>query len=336
MRFGLTAVAVAFSMLATAAMTAAMAAPVQVVPLGGPDRWDYLTADAASHRVYVAHGTEVTVVDGETGTVIGRVSGLGVTHGIALSPHGPRAFVANDKQVTAFDRWSLGAGASTPTGDGADAAFYDPASRRVLVMNGGSHTVTAVDRSGGRVAGTLTLGGKPEFAAGDGRGTVYVNIEDTRELVRLDARRLTITARWPIAACEDPHGLAMDRRQGLLFVGCVNSVMLAVRAADGQVIATLPIGKGSDAVAFDSRRRVVYSSNGEGTLSRFREAGPGRFLPLPTLPTAVGARTMAVDPATGKVFLITADIDPDKPQTPRRAFKPGTVKMLILTPDDNR
>jgi len=310
---------------------------VATVPLGGQERWDYVIADPTSHRVYAAHGPEVTVVDGVAGTLVLRIGGegsaLGGTHGIALIPARGIGYVGNGDQVTAFSLATGALGASTPTDAGADATAYDPASDRLFVMNGKGKSITAVNRATNTVLATLPAGGKPEFAAVDGRGHLFANGEDARELLRIDTLRLKITARWSIASCEEPHGLAMDAKTGRLFIGCVNHQMLVVNSRSGGIVATLPIGQGSDAIAFDSRRRIVYSSNGEGTLSRYREVTPNHYKPLPPVPTAVGARTMAVDSSNGRVFLVTAEEDPTQPPNPRRHFLAGTTKMLIFAPE---
>jgi DNA-binding beta-propeller fold protein YncE len=256
----------------------------------------------------------------------------GGTHGIALIPSKGMGYVGNGDQVTAFSLSTATLGTSIATDVGADATLYDPASDRVFVMNGKGQSITAVNRATKAVLATLPAGGKPEFAAVDGRGHLFVNGEDARELLRIDTKRLTITARWPLAECEAPHGLAMDAKTNRLFVGCVNHHMLVVNAHSGAIVATLPIGQGSDAIAFDSRRKIVYSSNGEGTLSRFMEIDANHYKALATLPTAAGARTMAVDSSTGRVFLVTADEDPNQPPNPRRHFLAGTTKMLIFAP----
>jgi len=305
---------------------------VKTVGLGGPDHWDYLTVDPDSHRVFIAHGTEVTVVAGQAGDVVGRVDGLGATHGIALVRRLARGDVANDARATAFDLTGLGRLAEVPTDAGADAAVYDSASDRVFVANGKAGTLTAIDPAKNIVAGTIALLGKPEFAVVDGAGKLFVNIEDKREIARIDTVTLTIDARWPIPDCEDPHGLSIDVDSRRLFASCVNALMLVVDADTGSVVAHLPIGRGSDATAFDPVRKRIYSSNGDGTLSIYGIADADYYVDQGTVATAPGARTMAVDSATGRVFLVTADIDPAAPSGPRPHFLPGTVKLLLMDP----
>lgn len=303
----------------------------QIVPLGSPDKWDYLLFDPASHRLFVAHGSEVTVVDGPSGRILGRVGGLTGAHGIALVPG--RGYVTNNGQATVFDLAGLGRLQDIPADAGADAAITDTATGDVFVMNGKGHDITVIDPRTDTVRGRVALGGKPEFNAIDGKGALFVNIEDKSEVVRLDTASLKIEARWSIPQCESPHGLAVDPDSRRLFVGCVNARLMVLDADSGRPVATLPIGKGSDAVVFDPRRRIVFSSNGDGTLSRVAETGAEDFVALPSVATAPGARTMALDPDSGRLFLVTAEPDKDGGQSGRSRFVPGTVKLLILDPE---
>ncbi|HLN25564.1 MAG TPA: YncE family protein [Patescibacteria group bacterium] len=305
----------------------------QTVPLGAPDKWDYLLFDQGSHRLFIAHGGEVTVVDGQSGRIVGRVDGLTGAHGVALMPGLGRGYATNNGQATAFDLTSLTRLTDIPTANGADAAIADPATDHVFVMNGKAESLTAIDPRSNTVLGSLALGGKPEFNAVDGQGALFVNIEDKSEVVRVDTASLKIQARWPIPQCDEPHGLAIDAQTRRLFVGCVNTTLLVLDADNGRVVATLPIGKGSDAVAFDTKRKLVFSSNGDGTVSSFAETGADSFAALPLIASAPGARTMAVDADSGRLFLVTADIeDKTEPQGTRRKFVPGTVKLLVLDP----
>jgi len=326
----------AVSLLAAGAASGETAAPgyqiSQTVPLGAPDKWDYLQFDPVSHRLFVAHGSEVTVLDGRSGGIVGRVEGLAGVHGIALVPGSGRGYATNDGRATAFDLDGLGRLGDVPTNSGADAVIADTATNRVFVMNGKGRDITVIDPERNTVLATVALGGKPEFAAIDGKGALFVNIEDTAEVVRVDTVGLKITARWPIPRCRSPHGLAIDAAGRRLFAGCVNARLLVVDADTGREVAVLPIGRGSDAVVFDAKRRIVFSSNGDGTLSRIAVSGADTYTALPPVPTAVGARTMALDPETGRLFLVTAEPDADESAAPRRKFVPGTVKLLVLDP----
>ena len=322
---------------------AAAAAPAYTIgppiPLGPPDRWDYLTFDAASHRVYAAHSTEITVVDVESGKVVGRVAGVSGAHGVVIVPALGRGFAASDDAggVIVFDTKNFAVVATLKTAAGPDALTYDPQTRRVFVMNGDGNSASAIDAAGNKVIGTVPLGGGPESAASDGKGKIFINMESTKEVVRLDAASLKVEARFPVPDCEAPHGLAVDGETGRVFTTCLNARMLVLDGASGRILATLPIGKGTDAAAFDPGRKQAFSSNGEGTLSVIAETDPDHFTALGEVPTLPGARTMALDAATGRVFLVTADVDGQDPPRrpggpPRFRYKPGTAKLVVLTP----
>jgi YVTN family beta-propeller protein len=299
---------------------------VKTVPLGGADKWDYLVYDQDDHRLFVSHGSEVTVLDSHEGTILGRIGGLTGAHGIALVPELGRGYIANNDRATVFDLTSLAVVAEIPAGSGADAITYDPASHRVFVMNGKAGSVSVIDPAANKVVATIPLAGQPEFSAADGRGSLYINIESNREIVRLDTKTLTIAARWPISDCEAPHGLAVDGEGRKLFSSCVNAKLMTVDADSGKIIAALPIGKGSDAVVYDPPRKRAYSSNGDGSLSMIAETEDG-ISALPPATTAPGARTMAQDPANGRIFLVTNDRDQGR-------IVPGSVKALFFDPSD--
>ncbi len=298
---------------------------VKTVPIGGPDRWDYLVYDAKDGRLLVAHGSEVTVLDGASGRIVGRVGGLKGVHGVALVPGLGRGFAANGAGATAFDLQHLTPLASVPTAAGADAAVYDPASRHVFVMNGKAHSITAIDPGRAAPLGTIPFGGKPEFAVADGAGGLFVNREDKGEIVRVDTATLRIDARWPLPGCVEPQGLALDAAHHWLFSGCSNKKLMVVDARSGHIVDRLPIGQVNDAVLFDARRGMVFTSNSDGTVSRIAETGAGGFAVLPALTSEPGARTMAFDSARGRLYLVTADFLPG-----RRHARPGSVKVLFL------
>jgi YVTN family beta-propeller protein len=310
---------------------------VETIPLGAPDRWDFLYFDASSNRVYVSHRTKVDVVDLAKGKVVGSVSGIGQSHGVVTVPSLGRGYAddAANKSVIVFDLKTLARVATTPTDTDSDAVVFDPATNRVFVMNADGNSVTAIDASSDETLKTIPLAGAPESAVADTRGSLFVNIASTNEIVKFDARALAITARWPVPACRKPHGLALDTTTNRLFVSCVNARMLIVNAQNGAVIATLPIGKGTDSAAFDPAQKLAYSSNSDGTLSVITERGADEFVSLGDIRTAPGARTMALDPATGRIFLVTADVAKteasDKPDHgPELEFVPGTLKLLVL------
>jgi YVTN family beta-propeller protein len=311
---------------------------VRRLPLGGEGGWDYIVADAASHRLFVTRGTRVTVVDMRTDSAAGEVPNTAGVHGVALAPELSRGFTSNgrDSSVTVFDLKTLAtiANVKLPARN-PDAIVYDPASGRVFTMNGGSGNATAIDARTNAIAGTVALGGRPEFAAVDGAGKLFVNLEDSSAIVAVDTRKLQVLARWPIAPGEEPTGLALDRAHGRLFSGCGNRKLVVVDAAKGAVIDTLPIGQGVDAVAWDPARALVFSSNGEGTLSVFHQDTPDRYSAVETATTERGARTLALDESTGTLYLPTADFGPPPPATPDRphprpSIVPGSFRVLVV------
>jgi YVTN family beta-propeller protein len=319
------------------ALTGAQAADYTIsrtIPLGPPDKWDYLVFEPTKNRVYAAHGTEVTVVDVASGTVVGRVPGLASAHGVAIIPALGRGFAASGKtdKLVAFDLETLKPVGTIPAGSDPDALVYDPASGHLLVMDGDGNAVTVIDPGKSAVVATIPLKGQPEFGAVDGAGKLFVNIESTKELVRIDTATNKIEARWPIAACDAPHGLSIDVASHLLFPSCVNGIMLAVDDRDGHIVATLAIGKGSDATAVDTKNRLAFSSNGDGTLSVATISGPAAVATPVSVATAPGARTMAVDQGTGRLFMVTADVAGTPAPGTRPNFTPGSVKLLVLDP----
>lgn len=308
------------------------------VALGAPDKWDYVSFDAASQRVFVAHGDHTDVVDATSGQVLNRLGGLHGAHGQTVGAGGTiYADSGQTGELTAFDPKTFAPGKTIPAGKDADGVVYDPASKLVAVLDGDAQGVTLIDSATNTVRATVELGGEPEFAAADGHGLLYVNLASTREIARVDIASAKVTARYPVPDCLSPHGMAMDPATRRLFVTCENRRIIVVDADGGHVLQTLPIGEGTDAAAFDPVHRTVFSSNGDGTLSVFTERQDGSLTALGDVKTPPGARTLAVNPATGRVFLVTADIDPAKPVTqgshgPRFAWKPGSVHLLFLDP----
>lgn len=312
---------------------------VKKVVLGGEGFWDYLICDSDARRVYISRGTHVMVVDADTYAVVGDIPGTDGVHGIALAPEFGRGFTSNGRSntVTIFDLKSLRVLGTAPTGEGPDAIVYDPASKRVFTLNGHAGTATAIDAATGKPSGTITLGGRPEFAAADGQGHIYNNLEDKSELLQIDSQNLTVSARWPLAPCDSPSGLAMDTKNRRLFVGCHNQMMAVMDAGTGKVLATPAIGQGVDANAFDPGTGLAFSSNGDGTLTIVHEESPGKYTPLANVSTQRGARTMALDLKTHRVFLVTAEFGPAPAPTaehphPRPQAIPGSFTLLVFGP----
>src|ERR1017187_682771 len=307
------------------------------IVLGGESGWDYLICDSAARRVYISRGTHVMVIDADSYAVVGDIPNTEGVHGIALAPEFGRGFTSNGRanSVTIFDLKTLKVLGTAPTGNGPDAILYDPASKRVFTFNGHSGDATAIDAASGNVAGTIPLGGKPEFAVADGLGHIYNNLEDKSELLQIDSQKLTVTARWPLAPGEEPSGLALDKEHRGLFAGCHNQMMAVVDADSGKVLATPAIGQGVDANAFDPGTQLAFSSNGEGTLTVVHEDSPEKFTPVASVPTQRGARTMALDLKTHKIFLVTAEFGPAPSATPehprpRPPAVPGTFTLLVV------
>lgn len=275
---------------------------VRRLPIGGEGGWDYVTVDSSQRRLYQSHGDRVVVVDIDKQSVVGEIADTPGVHGVALGAG--RGFVSAGKanSVIVFDRDSLKRlGEWKTTGENPDAILYDPHSRHVFTFNGGGKNATVFDANSGEVLATIDLGGKPEFAVTDQRGRVFVNIEDTNELAVIDVKRNRVDTRWKLEGCDAPTGLAIDRLRNHLFSVCRNEVMVVSDAGGGKVIATAPIGKGVDGVAFDAARNVAYASNGrDGTITAVRATD---FKVAATIATAPGGRTIAIDDKTHHLFV---------------------------------
>jgi DNA-binding beta-propeller fold protein YncE len=279
------------------------------IPIPGTGSWDYLTVDEAARRLYVSHGTQVEVLDIDSLSVVGSIPKTPGVHGIAIAPESGRGFVSNGQanNVTVFDLKTLQPIADVPTGHKPDAIIYDPATARVFAFNGASNTATAIDATSGKVAGTVDLGGGPEFAAADGKGYVFDNLEDESLVVKINSRDLKVEQRWPTAPCASPSSMAMDRANRRLFLGCRSKVMTVMDADSGKVMTTLPIGDHVDATAFDPETRLIFNSNGEGTITVIHQDSPDKYSVVETVKTAPRAKTMALDPKTHRLFLSTAE-----------------------------
>ena len=312
---------------------------VHRTPLGSPDRWDYVLFDPSGGRVFVAHGDRADVVDGASGSLLGRVAPLDGAHGIAVAPEFGLGFADSGEQgtLTAFDLGTLKPVATLPAGKDADAVVYDTFSKRVFVMNGDAGTITVIDAKGLTPVGTIQMGGKLEFAAADGHGALFVNLADAGAVARLDTATDAVTARWPVPDCLSPHGMAYDDTARRIFTSCIDGRLKVLDAEDGRVVATLPIGKGSDSVALDTRRQRVFSANSSGSLSIIAMRGADHFVVQPPLAIPPGTRTMAVDPVSGRIYLASATANgrvasPAPGRAPRYGFAPGSLSVLMLEP----
>jgi DNA-binding beta-propeller fold protein YncE len=324
---------------ANAAANSLAYALTRTVPLGGDGGWDYLAFDVAGHRLFISRGDRVMVVDPTSGTLIAQIPDTPGVHGIALAPDLGKGFISNGtgNSVTVFDLVSLKPSVTIPiAGQDPDAILYDPATKRVFTFDGRSNDANVFDARTNAYLGAIPLPGKPEFAASGLDGTIYANIEDTSELVAIDARTDAVVHAWPLAPCENPTGLSIDARNARLFVGCHNEVMAVVNARSGVLITTLPIGQGVDATAFDPGSALAFSSNGDGTLTVVHEDTPQNFSLAQNVTTVRYARTMALDPTTHTVYLVTAKfiLGPPAPgeQRPSRTLVPGSFALLVVAP----
>jgi DNA-binding beta-propeller fold protein YncE len=300
---------------------------IKTYKLGGEGGWDYLNLDSSSRRLYISRATHVIVIDADSGKPVGDIPDTPGVHGIALAPELGRGFTSNGREntVSIFDIETLKLITKVKVGDIPDAILYDPATKRVFTFNGKSQDSTAIDAAKGTVLGTIKLGGRPEFAVSYGKGEVFVNIEDKSELVALDADKLAVKSRWPLAPCQEPSGLAMDRKNRRLFSGCDNKMMAVVDADSGKVIATPAIGDGVDANGFDEATGLAFASCGEGVLTVVREESPSKFSVAENVKTQEGARTLALDEKTHQVFVVTANFGPPPAPTPENPHPRHTI-----------
>ena len=275
------------------------------IPVGGAGGWDYLTVDEPGRRVFVSHETQVEVIDLASNSVSAKIPDTPGVHGIALAQEEGRGFVSNGRAstVTIFDLKTLAAISQVPTGKKPDAIVYDPSTHRAFAMNGGGDSSTVIDAVSGKVVGTIELGGGPEFAAADGLGNVFVNLEDQSVALGIDARNMTVKNRWPLAPCERPSSMAIDRANHRLFIGCRSKVMAVVNSDSGSVIVTLPIGDHVDASAFDPATGLIFNSTGEGTIDVFHEDSPDKYTAVQRIPTHAGSKTMALDAKTHQLLV---------------------------------
>jgi YVTN family beta-propeller protein len=332
-------VGVSSSMLVHPAIAAPRMEVVQRWKLAGGGGWDYLTLDSATRRLFISRATRVDVVDTQSGRVLGTIADTQGVHGIALAPDLHRGFTSNGKgdSITVFDLDSLKSIREVKIpADNPDAILYEASGKHVFTFNGKSKDVTVLDASTLAVVATIPVPDKPEFAVDDHAGQIFVNIEsEPGQMVVIDSRRLAVKAIWPLTGCDSPSGLAMDRVHRRLFSVCDDKVMAVTNADSGSSVARVPIGEGPDAAAFDEKRSLVLSSNGEGNLTVVREESPDHYRIVDTVKTQRGARTMALDSVGGKVYLVTADFTSAPAPTseqphPRPAPVPGTFTVLVV------
>jgi DNA-binding beta-propeller fold protein YncE len=340
---GIALAAAPFAVAIAAAITVAITlsgplmaqGPYKVVDtwtLGGEGGWDYLNIDPVTHKLYITRATRVDVVDTATGRIVGSIPGLHGTHGVAFDDAG-KGYITDrgtTSAVVVFDRGTLATVATIPVNDGADGIVFEPVTKTIWSFGGKSKSATVIDTATQKVVGTVELGGKPETPVADGKGWIYDNLEDKSQILKIDAKSRAITATWA-AGCEGPSGLAIDREGGKLFTVC-DKKMSVLDTKTGKVLATPEIGDGPDAAGFSAKHRLAFASCGEGVLSVVDAAS---LKTVETLPTAKRARTMTYDPASDRVYTVTAEFGPAPAATaenprPRPAILPGTFKVIVV------
>lgn len=312
----------------------------KTIPLGDGERWDYVTFDSSSNRVFVAHGDHVTVVDANTGTVAGQIGVFpGGTHGIGISTATGQGYTDDGKAGTVgvFDLTTLKTTEQIPAAPDADGIVFDPASGHIFVIDGDSGSITVIDPATDSAIASIVVGAGLEAGTVDGAGKLYVDGVDNHDIIEIDTTTNTIDAHWAMPGCMRPHGIAIDPVTRRIFSTCSNNVLVVVDADNGTNVATLPIGSFSDGAAFDPARKLIFSSNGDGTLTVIREKDTQTFLPLGAIKTVTSARTIAIDARTGRLFLPAADIAKIDPPAapggrPHVTFVPGSLRLLVLEP----
>jgi DNA-binding beta-propeller fold protein YncE len=312
--------------------------PFPAAPGATREYFDYVSVDSAARRVYVSHGTEIIVLDADSGKTIGNITGLKQDHGVAVAPEFGKGFITDGAQakVIIFDLQTLKITGEAKADQDADSILYDPASKRIFVMNGDPKSATVIDAKTGAAVGTINLGGGPEFAVADGKGTVFVNIEDKAEVVAIDSNTLKIKSRWPLAPAGTPTALAIDVEHHRLFSAGRNPQKLVVLDSDsGKVLASFPISAGADAAAFEPETGLIFVSTRDGMVHIFHEDSPDKFSEAETVKTEFGAKTMGLDTKTHNLFLSTVDFGPAPAPTtehphPNPTPIPGSFHVLVF------
>jgi YVTN family beta-propeller protein len=294
--------------------------PLKKVAVPGTGGWDYVTVDPVARRVYVSHSTQVDVLDADSFAIVGTIPNTPGVHGIAVTSEGDRGYISAGKAdaAIAFDVKTLKTIEEIKVGKKPDAIIYEPLTKRVYVMNGDSNNISVLNAADGKLAGTIALGGGPEFAVSDGKGNLYVNLEEQNETLHIDVNTMQVKDRWPLAPCGTPTALAMDMENRRLFVGCRSKHLAVLNADTGKIVFTAPIGERVDAGAFDSKTRLVYLSTGDGKVFVFHQDSPDRYSVAQEITTKPGAKTMGFDAKTGNLFVPTSEN--------------GSMEVLVLSP----
>ncbi len=311
------------------------------IPIGGEGGWDILTVDSPAHRLYLSHATKVVVVDLEKNSVAGEITDTPGVHGFVAAPEAGFGFSTNGKEdkISVVDLKTLKTISKLDSGKNPDAIVYDSKRGEVYAFNHSGNSVTVIDAKAAKVVATIPLGGSPEFAAVDSAaGRIYINIEDKSEVEVIDAVKHEVTAHWPLAPGEEPSGIALDAAHHRLFTTCHNKMMEMVDTESGKVVGSVPIGTGVDGAAFDDASHLAFASCGDGTTTIAKEEGPDKLTVAQTLKTERGARTIAIDPATHRIYLPTAQFQPAPSPSPgaspgRPTIVPNTQKLLVYGPE---
>jgi YVTN family beta-propeller protein len=309
------------------------------VSIGGQGLWDYVKVDPEARRVYVSHATQLEVLDADTGGLVGTIPDLKGVHGIEVVPEFQKGFITEGlaAAVTVFDLKSLKKVGSIPAGKKADGLTYEPVSRRIFVFNGTDESATVIDAASGNVVKTIPLGGSPEFPVADGKGHVFVNLEDKNTLLCLNSDTLTVEKRWPVAPCEEPASQAIDRKNGRLFIGCGNERTALADTESGRILTTLPVGPHVDATAFDPGTGLIFNSTYDGVITVFHEDVPDKLSPAGTIKTQQGSKTMSLDIKSHKLFVPAGIFEPPLAPgaiktPPHSKIAAGSFSVLIFDP----
>ncbi|WP_121354342.1 YncE family protein [Flavisolibacter nicotianae] len=315
---------------------AAQKAPVFTIKktyhIQSPGGWDYLAVN--NGKLYVSHGTQVNILNEATGDSVGVIPNTLGVHGIAFDNDLGRGYTSNGRSnnVTVFDLKNAQVLTQISTGENPDAILFEPHAKTIITCNGRSKTLSVIEPTTNRVVKTIDVGGKPEEAASDGEGKLFVNLEDKNEIVVVDLQTHSVIHRWSLSPGEGPTGLAYDKETKRLFAGC-EQLLVVMNAENGAVVAKLKIGNGCDGVVFDAKQKLIFTSNGEGTLSVIKEGSPEKFTLLGNFPTKRGARTIAYNEKTGTIFLPTAEFEAPVSEGGRPRMKPGSFQVLVIKAD---
>jgi outer membrane protein assembly factor BamB len=300
--------------------------------LGGDGSWDYIVPDPPNHRLFIARQNRVMVVDEDSGTLLGEVTGIQGAHGTAVAAKTGHGFATsgNDRTVVMFDLKTFKALGSIPAAEDADAILYDSASNRVFTLNGDAHSSTVIDPRAGTLITNIPLGGKPEYGASAGDGKVYANLTDTSEVVEIDAKTATVARRWSTAPCKQPVAMAIDTTHHRLFSGCRSGVMAVSDYQAGKMVATVPIGTGTDGAGYDAASGDAFASNADGTLTVIHQDSPDRYHVVENVQTPQGSRNMGLDPTNHRVFIVSAKFGPAPAAARRGPVLPGTFTLMVI------